>query len=80
MRAAIKADTIEHRIQTALLSRRNDASCDATARAAASLINRARDACRARRGPLDYWWGTSQEQAYQSLHAAETLACRACRP
>ena len=26
-----------------------------------------------RRRLLDHWWGTSQEQAYQSLHAAEVL-------
>jgi hypothetical protein len=71
--ALIKADTIEHRMQMALLGHRNDASCHATARAVARLINTARDACQGRRGPLDRWWGTSLERAYQSLHAAETL-------
>jgi hypothetical protein len=73
VRAVIKADTTEHRMQTALLDRTNDASCHATARAVASLIKAARDACHARRRLRDHWFGTSQEQAYQCLHAAETL-------
>jgi hypothetical protein len=71
--ALIKSDAIEHRLRIALLDRRTDASCRATARAVARLLDTARDACRGRRGPLDRWWGTSLERAYQSLHTAETL-------
>jgi hypothetical protein len=76
VRAVIKAGILEHRLQIALLGRGNDASCEATARAVASLIQAARDACQVRQlrhRLLDHWWGTSQEQAYQSLHAAEIL-------
>jgi hypothetical protein len=73
VQAVIKADTIEHRMQTALLGRTNDASCRATAWAVANFIQAARDTCHAPRRLHDHWFGTSQEQAYQSLHAAQTL-------
>ena len=73
VRAVIKADILEHRLQIALLGRGHEASCQATGRAVASLIQKARDACQLRHRLLDHWWGTSQEQAYQSLHAAEIL-------
>lgn len=73
VRAVIKADTLEYRLRIALLGRGDDDSCQATALAVGSLIKAARVACRAPRGPLDHWWGTSQEQAYQCLHAAQTM-------
>ena len=76
VRAMIKAGILEHRLQIARLGCGKDASCEATAGAVASLIQAARDACQVgqlRRRLLDHWWGTSQEQAYQSLHAAEIL-------
>ena len=73
VRAVIKADAIEHRMRTALLGRTNDAFSHATAGAVASFIGAARDACHAQRRLRDHWFGTSQEQAYQSLHAAQTL-------
>jgi len=60
-------------MQTALLGRTNNASCHTTARAVANFIKAARDACHAQRRVRDHWYGTSQEQAYQSLHAAQTL-------
>ena len=76
VRAVIKAGILEHRLQIARLSCGKDDSCEATAGAVATLIQAARDACQVgqlRRRLLDHWWGTSQEQAYQSLHAAEIL-------
>jgi hypothetical protein len=73
VRAMIKADALEHRMQVALLRHKNDPCCRVTSRAVAKLIKTARDAGQQRRGPLDLWWGTSAERAYQSLHAAETL-------
>jgi hypothetical protein len=76
VRAVIKAGILEHRLQIARLSCGKDDSCEATAGAVDTLIQAARDACQVgqlRRRLLDHWWGTSQEQAYQSLHAAEIL-------
>jgi hypothetical protein len=76
VRAVIKAEILEHRLQIARVGFGKDASCEATAGVVASLIQAARDACQVgplRRRLLDHWWGTSQEQAYQSLHAAEIL-------
>ena len=75
VRAVIKASLLEQRLQIARLGC-EDGSCEATAGAVASLIQAARDACQVsqwRRRLLDHWLGTSQEQAYQSLHAAEIL-------
>jgi hypothetical protein len=72
----IKAGILENRLRIARAGCGKDASCVATAQAVASLIQAARDACQVghwRRRLLDHWWGTSQEQAYQSLHAAEIL-------
>ena len=76
VRAVIKAGLLEHRLQIARLGCGQDASCEATAGAVAGLIQAARDACQVgqlRLRLLDHWLGTSQEQAYQSLHAAEIL-------
>jgi hypothetical protein len=45
VRAVIKAEILEHRLQIARVGFGKDASCEATAGVVASLIQAARDAC-----------------------------------
>lgn len=83
IQARVKAETIEQQRLLAMAVPVGDGIRDARRRAASeavhSLVQAANQATESRRwrplwpwrGPLDRWRGTSVEQAYQSLHAAE---------
>jgi hypothetical protein len=77
--ASVKADCIEHRARIAQACRPMDECARASATAVAELVDLARNStARRRRWPkwrplLDRWRGTSIQQAFQSLHAAEVF-------
>jgi hypothetical protein len=75
IQASVKADALEHHLTIALAGHEGDPRRDAAAAAIRGLLRTTRRAigCQSgkRRGPWDRWRGTSVEQAYQNLHAAE---------